>query len=407
MGVAVAASLQAADLKPAFILNDARVLPSGVRNLSYKNLFLSADQKFGDSGYSVTLADPLFRQVTFRDILFGTKDPVERGSLEQVMMSMGAKESDTFGSTTGQVNINSSVHVPILAWGLGEKVTVGMALPIIQASINVDSGVIQQNSGLHASFIRALNEKGVTEKIVEFQEKMSDPVRSKLRDYGYKELVGEKVTHVGDLKLVAKYQWLDNPRQRLSLLGELTLPVGEEKDVDKVLNVTLADGQTDIGFGFQYDVLLTKSLTLALGATYTVQLPDQNAERVPEQEDTKVTPDVEEDLERNLGDILATQVGLLYTRGGWSWQMGHNFQYKGEDEYTGTDFASERYGWMGRETEQKIHSLVLGGSYNTIGLFRAKKFPLPLMVRLNHTRVLAGRNVVKNPLTALDISVFF
>ena len=399
--------LEAADLKPAFTLNDGRVLPSGVRRVSYKNMLLSADQKFGDAGYSVTLADPLFRQITFRDILLGTKDPAERGSLEQVMLSMGADEGDTFGSTTGQVNINTSVHVPILSWGLGKKLTVAMALPFVQASINVDSGVIQENSGLHASFINTLNEKGVTEKIVEFQDKMSDPIRSKLRDYGYKELVGENVTHVGDLKLVSKYHWVDNPRHRLSLMGELTLPVGEEKDVDKALNVTLGDGQTDIGLGVHYDVLLRKTLTLALGASYTAQLPDRNAERVPEQEDTKVTPDVDGDLQRNLGDIVTTQVGLLYARGGWGWQLGHSYQYKGEDEYRGTRFASERYAWIGRETEQEMHSLVLGANYNTIELFRAKKFPLPMMVSLNHTRVLAGRNVVRNPLTALDISVFF
>ena len=161
MGLAILPWLDAADLKPAFTVNDGRVLPTGVRRLSYKNMFLSADQKFGDDGYSVTLADPFFRQITFRDILLGTKDPAERGALEQIMMSMGATESDLFGSTTGQVNINTSVHVPILSWGWGKKLTVAMALPIVQASINVDSGVIQENSQLHASFINTLNEKGV------------------------------------------------------------------------------------------------------------------------------------------------------------------------------------------------------------------------------------------------------
>ena len=168
---------------------------------------------------------------------------------------------------------------------------------------------------------------------------MSDPIRSKLRDYGYKELVGGRVTHVGDLKLVSKYQWVDNPRQRLSLMGELTLPVGEQKDIDKALNVTLGDGQTDIGVGFYYDVLLTSTLTLALGAAYTAQLPDHHAERVPEQEDTKVTPDVDRDLQRNLGDIVGTQLGLLYAREGWGLQLGHAYQYKAEDGIPGKPFC--------------------------------------------------------------------
>ena len=399
--------LLAADLKPLFALSDARVLPKGVRRLSYKNMLLSANQKFGNAGQSLVLADPLFKRITFDNILLGIKKPAERGALEQVMMSMGASGSDDFGMTTGQVNVNSSTHVPILAWGLSEKWTLAMALPIVQASINVDSGVIQENPSMHSSMIRTLNQKGVTEKIVEFQEKMSDPVRSKLRDYGYSELAGERVTLVGDLKVVSKYRLVNNQHSRLGLLGELTLPVGHQRDIDKVINVTLADGQTDVGVGIHYDYLVSSSLTMVMGASYTLQLPDRNRERVPEQRDSRVTPDIDPDLRRDLGDILSAQIGGMYASKGWSLQVGHSYQYKGADDYSGTRFAPERYSWMSQETEQEMHSLVLGGGYSTVDLFKAKKFPLPMMISLNHTRVLAGKNVVNNPLTSLDVSLFF
>ena len=400
-------SLWAADLKPLFSLSHARVLPTGVRQLSYKNMLLSANQKFGDSGRSLVLADPFFKRITFNDILLGTKEPTDRGSLEQVILSMGADGNDAFGSTTGQVNINSSVHVPILAWGISKKLTLAVAVPILQASINVDSGVVQENAALHTSFIQTLHKKGVTEKIVEFQEKMRDPVRSKLRDYGYRELLSEKVTWLGDIKLISKYQILNNPKSRLSVQGELTLPSGEEKDVDKIVNVTLGDGQTDVGLGINYDYVLFPSVTIALGTSYTLQLSDRSRERVPEQYDSKVTPDIDPNLGRDLGNIFATQIGGIYAHQGWSLQLGHSYQYKGADRYSGIRFPAVRYEWMSRETEQKMHALVMGGGFNTIELFKAKRFPVPLSIALNHTRVLAGKNVVKNPLTSLDISLFF
>ena len=399
--------MRAADLKPLFTLSDARVLPVGVRRVSYKNMLLSADQKFGDSGRSRVLADSLFKRITFDTILLGTKKPAERGALEQVMMSMGAVGSDDFGVTTGQVNINTSTHVPIFAWGVTERLTLAAALPIVQASINVDSGVIQENPEMHAAMLNALSKKGVTEKIVEFQEKMRDPVRSKLRDYGYRELAAEEVSLVGDLKLVSKYRMVHNQHSRLSLLGELTLPVGHQKDIDNVVNVTLADGQTDLGLGIHYDYLASSSVTLALGAIYTLQLPDRHRERIPEQWESRVTPDIDSDLRRDLGDILAVQLGGMYANKGWRFQAGHSYQYKGADHYSGTRFAPERYTWMSKETRQEMHSLVLGGGYSTIDLFKQKKFPLPMMISINHTRVLAGRNVVDNPLTSLDISLFF
>ena len=400
-------TLWAADLKPLFALSHAQVLPVGVRQISYKNMLLSANQKFGEFGQSLPLSDPFFKRITFNDILLGTKEPTERGSLEQVIMSMGVDGKDHFGSTTGQVNIKSSVHVPVLAWGLGKKWTLGLAVPVLQTSVNVDSGVIQENANLHSSFIRTLNLKGVAEKIVEFQEKMRDPIRSKLNDYGYLELLSEKANRLGDIKLVSKYQLSNTPHNRLSITGELTLPTGEVKDVDKIVNVVLGDGQTDMGVGVSYDRLLTPTITLALGVTYTVQLPDKNAERVPEEEDSKVTPDIDPNLQRNLGDILATQIGGMYAHRGWNFHLGHSYQYKEADRYSGTHFPSERYGWMSRETEQEMHSLVVSGGYNTIDLFKAKRFPLPLAIALTHTRVLAGKNVVRDPLTALDVSLFF
>lgn len=86
---------------------------------------------------------------------------------------------------------------------------------------------------------------------------------------------------------------------------------------------------------------------------------------------------------------------------------GYNFQIRQRDEYEGALYSRERYNWLGEETFQRMHAAMAKVGYNTIHLFRQKKFPVPLAFTLSHTQVLGGVNVVNDGLTALDMSIFF
>ena len=77
------------------------------------------------------------------------------------------------------------------------------------------------------------------------------------------------------------------------------------------------------------------------------------------------------------------------------------------DVYSGTQFEQQRYHWLGEETKQKMHAAMASLGYNTISLFKQKKFPIPLGFSLTHTQVFAGENVVNDGLTAFDMSIFF
>ena len=408
MGLILAVpALHAGDLKAPFALPSAKVLPKGVRNLSYKHVMASAENKYNTAGSSVVVADPFFKNITFGDAIKGKLDPKDRGDLKQAMLSAGASESDIFGQTTGQVNIAAVAHVPVLAWGLTSKMTVAVAVPIVESSVNVSTGVIQTNETLHKNVKAALAAKGVSSSVAEFDDKMKTPINAKLEDYNYYALENEHKDKLGDIKLVTKYLSYESDADRIVLTGDVTLPTGKDANVHKVVDVASGDEQTDIGFSVSYDRQFNDTFTFSTEVGYIAQLKDTNPERIPMFDDSKVTPDIDYSTQRDLGDILHSSAALKARYAGFTASTGYSFQYKGADRYTGTQYEEGRYKWLEQDTRQNMHSVVMVAGFDTLDLFRSKKFPVPLSLMLSHSRVISGKNVVNDPLTAIDFSMFF
>lgn len=405
--LAMSSSAFANPIQTPFVFPTARVLPKGVRNLSYKGAIINANRKFDENGQNVSIAEPFFRPLSFSEIMKGETDPAKRGLIEDTMNALGANPDDSFGDTTGQVNVKVNAHVPVLAWGLTRKITVAAVVPVVKSSLNVDSGVIQRNQALHQQMIADIKSKGASAKVVEFIDKMNQPVPEKLKEYGYQPLQNENKTELGDIRLLTKYQLTDNGINRITLTGGLTIPTGHDQDVNKVVDVISGDGQTDIAIGADYDYMLSDTITLSMGTLYTFQLSDQNAERIPERVDSKLSKDIDPNTERNLGDIWMLAAAGTFSYKGFVAGAGYNFQIRQRDEYEGALYSRERYNWLGEETFQRMHAAMAKVGYNTIHLFRQKKFPVPLAFTLSHTQVLGGVNVVNDGLTALDMSIFF
>lgn len=406
-GLLCGVQLMANPIQTPFVLPSARVLPKGVRNLSYKGAIIDASRKFNESGQNVTIAEPFYQPLSFGKIMEGEQDPAKRGLIEDTMNALGANPEDTFGETTGQVNVKVNAHVPVLAWGLTDNLTVAAVVPVVKSSLNVDSGVIQQNAALHQKMIADIQSKGASAKVVEFIEKMNAPVSEKVEEYGYQPLQNENKTELGDIRVISKYQVLNNEINRVTLTGALTIPTGQDQDVNKVVDVISGDGQTDLSIGADYDFLLNEKFTVTVGTLYTFQLADTNPERIPFRVDSKLTPDVDPNTQRDLGDIWMFAAAATYAYKGFTAAAGYNFQARQRDEYSGSQYEQYRYHWLAEETKQKMHSALASIGFNTISLFKQKKFPIPLGFSLTHTQVFAGENVVNDALTAFDMSIFF
>ena len=397
----------AGDLKAPFAFPSSRVLPKGVRNLSTKGLFASASERFDGNGNTVALGEALNSTITFQKVMDSKKEAWEKSAIENVMNYLGKNPDDSFGTATGNVNVVATARIPVFAIGLSDKLTLALAVPVIQSDMKVALGVVQENETLHQEMLAALNASGASSKVAEFTAKLSAPVAEKLKEYGYDQLQNAQKDELGDIKLVAKYNFVTNEKFSATGQFDVTAPTGKDQDVNKIVDVASGDDQTDLGLGLFVDYFVTPEFTLSGTIGYTNQLADTNPERIPEVSYSRATPDVDNNTNRDLGDMTNLQVSGLWSYKGFNLGAGYSYQTKTADRYSGNLFSSERYDWLEQDTKQKMESVELTAGLDTIYLFKKKAFPAPLKVMVSYTNVLSGENVVKDPLYSLDFNLFF
>jgi len=407
-GMALSLSAMASNMTAPIMLPSAMVLPKGVRNFNFKGAITTPDSIFKKDGEKAGLANPMNLDITGRDIILGKDNNFDKAGVIQKLRAIGVDQDTVIAKSIGQINGTVTVSAPILAWGLTAKWTTAIVVPIKRYSLNIDTGVDQTNKEVISMLKNQLAEDGQGKEVEELLRKLEDPIRWKARDYNYQEIpMLEEQTQLGDIQLVNKYQILNTPFQRVVLSGGITLPTGKEMVVDKLVNIAGGDGQTDLSFGVNHDFMINKYLTLSTGVAYTLQFSDTVARRMPEQAKSLIGRETDSEISRDLGDIMGANVATTFNYRGAAVGVGYSFQHKGKDSYEGNSFEAQRYTWLAKDSEQNMHSVLTKIGYDTITLYKEGKFVAPLGISLTHTRILAGKNVVKNPLTTLDISMFF
>jgi len=398
--------LQAGDLKAPVDFPSAKTLPKGVRNLRFKEAWVQGTQMYDNSGSKVSLGNKIDSAITVEKIIDGESDPDKQAVLAGYLHGSGYEDSDELGQVSGEVNVAANVYAPIVAYGFTNKLTVAVAVPIIQSKTSVDTGY-SSNQAIY-TLKQKLESQGNLQDSEELVRNINRPVDKKLEDYGYQPMEDESKTEMGDIKLVSKYKLQEQYFYTLSLLGEITLPTGKEVSIDKAFGVPSGDGQTDVGLGLAFDYDLTDKLNFSESVGFIVQLPDKTDKRIPRRADTSLTPDKEENINRNLGDILyanlASSYNLFY---GFYARGGYSFQYKGRDSFAGNRYQDYRYNWMEVNTEQNMHSLIGGLSFSSVQLYQQKRAIIPLEANLTYSAVLTGKNVVSDALIAFEAVLYF
>jgi hypothetical protein len=406
--IAAATSLStfAGNLSVPLTFDSAKVLPKKIRNVRYNQLMTEANNKFGSAGSIVQMGNALNVNVSYAKMISGKDTVDEQTTLQAHLIKEGIDENSTAGQTTGVVNVEVNAQVPIFAYGLTKKWTAAIVVPTIIAKTNVDFGF---NASASLQKVAAdLIAQGKGFKATEVQSKTNNAVVDKILKKGYEMPVSEEKTMLGDIRLVNKYLVRKDDMLSIALVGEVVLPTGEEKNINKAIDVAAGDGQLDLGFGAVYELNISPKL-VAYGRThYTFQLADQVAYRVPEESDSQLSKDIDPQVERDLGNIFYQSLGVSYQMTNlFKLKSQYTYQFKQKDEYNGSKYSAERYSWITPDSEQTIHSIHAGVSFSTISLFRAKKFPVPLEFNFTMGKAFSGFNVVTATTYVAEFAMYF
>lgn len=389
-----------------FSMDSASVMPKGVRSFRLGGFTTEVSDKYNANGEIRPLADKFNRSVSWRRLINSQPQGFERGKFMGGLESMGVDLDSEAGDTRGLIDTRVTSTIPVFAYGLTEKLTLGVGLPIMYSNVNVSTG--WSANGDFQNTVDMLSQRGFHNQALSYEADLYNVVATEIRKKGYKDLVDEQHSDIGDVTLAAKYQAYKDSMVAVAVAPKLVVPTGRTPDVDKVVDIAPGDGQWDVGVSTVVDVTPISKLTLTTAAGYTYQAPATKAKRIPVSADETLSADVDSDVHEKLGDVMNASLGARYKiHELWTAGMAYAYQYKIADSYSGNKYDSARYDVLAQDTEQRMQTAQVGLSYSTVPLFVAKKFMIPLEASVNYSSVLSGRNVNKIDLTSVELVAFF
>ncbi len=383
------------------------ILPRGVRNVKMLGFSTEALSKYDSIGNVNSLGTKFQKNVMYSDLYKG-RPASEQELTKGYMQSMGIQnpESTTFGYTTGFASARVTATIPVFAYGVSEKWTTAIAVPIVYTNTFVDTSFAVTASG--QDFFGKLAQDTNTNKAKAGLQKFINPVNDQVAAYGYEPLEGESQTSLGDVRWINKYLVSKNITRSILLKQFVTLPTGRVANPNNLMAISTGDGQWDVGAAAIADWYLSNKFSLTTHVDYTAQLQDHTAKRIPVSSDSSLSPDTDNKTYRNLGDMVGGSLALKYEPvETTSIGVGYSIQHKYGDTYRGAQYSKERYNYLSNDTEQDMKAVLAGVNFSTIPLFRKKSFAVPLEAKINHTLVVAGKNVPADAVTAFDVSVYF
>ena len=386
--------------------DNAKVLPKGVYNIRYNNISTQANSKYGPYGTVLPMGHAMNLNITYEKLVEAQKTPLERGILEGYLSKQGKSLWNITGQSTGVVNVDIQAHVPVFAWGVSHKWTTALIVPIVKIKMNIDAGFVASED--LQDITNKLVDEGKRYKAREIQEKSDRAIENKLEKNKYENLNNEEKTMIGDIRMVNKVNIRIKENYVMALTGEITLPTGKIAEINKIVDVPAGDGQFDLAVGLVTDYYYSPKLTISAKMNYIWQIADTTSIRIPSKSDSKITLDIDPQVQRDLGNIFYTSLGFSYeVFEGFKVKGQYTFQDKERDMYKGQKFNFYRYYWIGKDSEQILHSLQIGISYSTISLFRQKKFIVPLDFSFLGGVTLGGNNVIQDPSVVVEMAIYF
>jgi hypothetical protein len=388
--------------------DNADVLPKGVFGVNSSSYFyLPIKKQFDTGGHTQDLA--VDYNATLDSYIFAPLGMVEAA----------------FGMPPGSANVGTSIvdfeyHIKkeeiLLAYGLTDKVTVGIMIPYlwqkneVKAKLNTSKATVGKSVALNTlaplGFMDTvpLTKNDVLDLLGKGMDINGDGTVD-TPGYGYKKFDTWSNDAIGDIEAGVKYQYFKSENWRLAFTGGMRFPTGEADDPDNLV---------DLGFGYSLYTLLFRSQNdytgiqnVLLNATliYEVALPDSQSKRVPDDVNRPITTN-KENVDRDVGDLIEFKLlGVYSFAKGFSFSAMYDFQYGFSDQVDGDrDYLYES---LEDETDFKSHECILGISYSTLPLFMEKKFSVPLVASLSYRNRFAGANLTKSQYINFGLQLYF
>lgn len=364
-------------------------------------------------GERQNLMGALERTLTAKDI--AASDPALQGLYDGLnQFEAGLGDSLITADLLPQAEINARQMIFALEYGLTDRISLGIIVPTVQMKVNASFNA-RVNSQAAQVAERTQGVPALEQGVAQFQA--NAPTAQTFADglftsAGYKTPSNFEYSGLSDIELGAKVQYLKADRFRGTCLAGVRAPTATYKDdPSNLLDSGTGDGQWDLAAECANEFDPLKTITLGVAARYTVQLPNTYSQAVLRDGSTDPLPKLNDPslvqpIDRDLGDMVEAEVSTRVNIGA-AWHVSGLMEvaFKAEDRYTGS--KSFQISELGSETETMAYRAELGVGYSTIPEFSAKRFPVPMEVKLAYNTITQGYNVPMSAYARMDLVVYF
>ena len=405
--------LLAAVALPLQALENAQVLPKGVRRVNVKTIQLDLGTEYDAASNIVSLAAPLQKKITFEDVL-KSKEGLDKTLLHAFLRENGLPATQELGALTADLRGRVRVYAPVIAYGLTSRVTVAFAVPYYSARTETQVGY-QANDANAQNFINLLatpkyNKVASAREAYENFSNGTATLADKLSANGYEALGVWDAHGLGDLQFAVKSKLYgdDNSRIHLANLSGFVAPTGKTDSPDILTDISFGDGSWDFFSGLMCDQKLGAGITLNQYAKFTYQAPAHRTLRMKTADESLAVES------RNIGYKLGNKVdaGLSVQFEhdlGIELGLGYIYARKGTDHYDAptADVAEE----LEKDSDSQSSSIELKAGYSSVPAFKRKEIPVPFSVGLQYQQIVeaiaANRNVPNTKMLTLDVNLYF
>lgn len=409
LAVAISASVTAV---PSVLADSAVVLP---KNYFYVNaetrLGLPTDEKFDSNGNTVALGSDFSRDLNSQ-VFTG---------LQPLNPFVGG----TANLGTSQVDITRSVNQfrPLLAYGATDRLTLGVIIPYVWASNDVNANIDSSTANVGITSIASpFGPAGSIAPIALVPGTRAATVQdinSLLgSQFGIKPVQSWSGSGLGDIEFGGRYQYYRSDYWRLAFTGIAIAPTGKQDDPDNLVDIPLGDGNWAARFQFQQDFTMqqdgiSKNLGYPTPGSFYVNTKFEYLYNASDSRTARVCSPLQPvcnqrgTVHRSAGDIVEAELqgylgvltdGLILT-------SGYTYTHQYTSSYSGNDGFD--YSVLAINSDHTIHEAFIGLTFTSVPGYVQKRFPLPIFANASYRNRFAGENVAKSDWVYLTLSVYF
>lgn len=396
-----------AQLFPNLVGETLGTLPKSRWMVSVAQVNGALESRFTVDGSNQPFSSLFQRQISWDQVI--NDRPERREQVAGLLMANGVDPSSAAGSVNGEFIGRLTSTVPVLGYGVNDRLGIFFALPVLKFEVRSGTGFLSSSST--QKLIQSLEASGQFSTAREFSANFQSSFSKQLARAGYTAESSYAETFLGDLRAEVPYV-VRGPSRSIQVTWTQTViaPTAQRAPVSELFGFFGGQGRWMLGSRgiVGYTPPAAKRLGFIASVGGLVPFVTHQAMRVGPAGTADLITDIDPNTRVSGGfqyqAFASTHYQLNRT---FRARVSYQFQEILDRTYSGNLFTSERYQEMSRGSGERLQSIQAGIDINTIQAFLSGDFVMPGMLNLAAAFPLTGRNSLASTAWMIQGAMFF